>query len=56
MHYLEVEMHLDVTMRYLLCTKTSYKHLAKKFERAVLSCVGRDGSEIAVSLRRFFAR
>ena len=43
-------------MRYLLRTNTSYKHLAKKFERAVLTCVGRDGSEMAVSLRRFFAR
>ena len=45
----------DVTIRYLLRTNTSYKHLAKKFERAVLSCVGRDRSEMAVSLRRFFA-
>ena len=44
-------------MRYLLRTNTSYKHLAKKFERAVLTCVGRDGSEMAVTLRRlFFAR
>ena len=43
-------------MRYLLRTNTCFKHLAKKFERAVLSCIGRDGSEMAVSLRRFFAR
>ena len=43
-------------MRYLLRTNASYKHLAKKFERAVLTCVERDGSEMAVSLRRFFAR
>ena len=43
-------------MRYLLRTYTSYEHLAKKFERAVLTCVWRDGSEMAVSLRRFFAR
>ena len=43
-------------MRYLLRTNTSYKHLAKKFERTVFTCVGRDGSEMAVSLRRFFAR
>ena len=43
-------------MRYLLRTNTSYKHLATKFERAVSTCVGRDGSEMAVGLRRFFAR
>ena len=43
-------------MRYLLRTNTSYEHLAKKFERAVLTCVGRDGSEMAVCLRRFFVR
>ena len=43
-------------MRYLLRTNTSYKHLAFEFERAVLTCVGRDGSEMAVSLQRFFAR
>ena len=43
-------------MRYLLRTNTSNEHLAKKFERAVLTCVGRDGSEMAVSGRRFFAR
>ena len=40
-------------MKYLLRTNTSYEHLAKKFERAVLTCVGRDGSEMAVGLRRF---
>ena len=43
-------------MRYLLRTNTSYKYLAKKFERAVLTYVGRDGSEMAVSLRSFFVR
>ena len=43
-------------MGYLLRTNTSYEHLAKKIERAVLTRVGRDGSEIAVSRRRFFAR
>ena len=43
-------------MGYLLRTNTSYKHLAKKFKRAGLTCVGRDGSELAVSLQRFFAR
>ena len=43
-------------MGYLLCTNTGYKHLAKKFERAVLMRVERDGSEMAVSRRRFFAR
>ena len=37
-------------MRYLLRNKTSYEHLAKKFEREVLTCVGRDGSEMAVWL------
>ena len=41
-------------MRYLLPTNASYKHLAKKFERAVLTHVGRDGSEIAVCLQSFF--
>ena len=46
----------DVTMRYLLRTNTSYEHLAKKFERAVLTCVGQDGSKMAVCLRRFFVR
>ena len=43
-------------MGYLLRTNTGYKHLAKKFKRAVLTRVGRDGSEMAVSLRRFIAR
>ena len=43
-------------MRYLLRTYTSYEHLAKKFERAVLTCVGLHGSEIVVCLRRFFVR
>ena len=43
-------------MGYLLRTNTSYKHLAKKLERAVLARVGRDRSEMAVSRRRFFAR
>ena len=41
-------------MRYLLRTNTSNEHLAMKFERTVLTCVGRDVSEIAVCLRRFF--
>ena len=41
-------------MGYLLRTNTGYEHLAKKLERTVLTCVGRDGSEIAVWLRRFF--
>ena len=43
-------------MRYLLHTNTSNKHLAKKIERTVLTCVGRDGLEIVVCLRRFFVR
>ena len=43
-------------MGYLLRTNTGYKHLAKKSERAVLMCLGRDGSEMAVNRRRFFAR
>ena len=30
-------MRSDVTMRYLLRTNTSYKHLAKKLERAVIT-------------------
>ena len=42
-------------MRYLLLTNTSYEHLTKKFERVVLTCVGRDGSKMAVSVCRFFA-
>ena len=43
-------------MRYLLRTNTSYEHLAQKFERAVLTCVGRDGSEMVVCLRRLYVR
>ena len=43
-----------VTMRYLLRINTSYEHRAKKFERAVLTCVGQDSSEMVVCLRRFF--
>ena len=43
-------------MRYLLRTNAGYEHLAKKFDRAVLAYVGRDGSEMAVCLRRFFVR
>ena len=43
-------------MRYVLRTNTSYEHLIKKFERAALTCVGRDGSEMEVCLRRFFIR
>ena len=49
-------MHLMSQSEYLLRTNTRYEHLAKKFERAVLSCFGRDGSEMAVCLRRFFVR
>ena len=41
---------------YATSTNTSNEHLAKKFERTVLTCVGRDGSEIAVCLRKFFDR
>ena len=40
-------------MRYLLRTNAGYEHLAKKFKRAVLKHVGRDGSETAVCRRRF---
>ena len=43
-------------MRYLLRVNTSYEHLAKKFERAVLAHVERDSLEMAVCLRRFFLR
>ena len=43
-------------MRYLLRANASYEHLAKKFELAVLTCVGRDGSKMAVCLRKFFVR
>ena len=37
-------------MKYLLPTNTCYEHLGKKFQRTVLTCVGRDGSEMAVCL------
>ena len=43
-------------MGYLLRTNTGYKHLANKFERTVLTRVGRECSEMAVSRREFFAR
>ena len=43
-------------MRYLLRTNTGYEHLANKFERTVLTHVGRDGSEMAVCLRSFLVR
>ena len=43
-------------MKYLLPTNTGYKHLAKKFERAVLKHVGRDGLEMAVCVRSVFVR
>ena len=43
-------------MKYLLRTNTSNEHLEKKFERTVSTYFGRDGSEIAVCLRRFFVR
>ena len=42
-------------MRYLLRTNKGYEHLAKKFERAVFTCVGRDGSEMSACLQRFFS-
>ena len=41
-------------MRYLLRTNTGYEHLAMKFERVVLTCVGRYGSVMAVCLGSFF--
>ena len=41
-------------MQYLLRSCTGYEHLAKKFERAVLTHVGLDGLEMAVSRRGFF--
>ena len=41
-------------MRYLLRINTGYEHLAKKFEGVVLTYVGRDGSEMAVCVRRFY--
>ena len=40
-------------MRYLLRTNADYEHLAKKFKRAVLTLVRRDGSEMAICLRSF---
>ena len=43
-------------MRYLLRTNTGYEHLAKKFERAVLTHVERDGSEMAVCVQSIFVR
>ena len=43
-------------MRYLLRTNAGCKHRAMKFEQAVLTHVRRNGSEMAVSLRRFFVR
>ena len=42
-------------MRYLLRTNTGYEHLAK-FERAVLTHVGRNGSVMAVCQQSFFVR
>ena len=41
-------------MKYLLRAVTGYEHLAKKFERAGLTHVGRDGLEMAVCLQSFF--
>ena len=41
-------------MQYLLRTNTGYKRLAMKFKRVVLTCVGRDGSVMAVCLGSFF--
>ena len=43
-------------MRYLLRTNTDHKHLATKFEGAVLAHVGQDSSEMAVCLRSFLVR
>ena len=43
-------------MGYLLRTNTGYKHLAKKFERAVLTRVGRECSEMAVKVRLDWTR
>ena len=53
---LTVEMQLTSQwgIYYILTQVTNISQ--KKFERAVLTCVGRDGSEMEVSLRRFFAR
>ena len=41
-------------MKYLLLTNAGYEHLAKKFKRAVSTHIERDGSKIAVCVRRFF--
>ena len=41
-------------MKHLLQTNTSYEHLAKKFEQTVLTCIGRDDSEMAACLQKFF--
>ena len=41
-------------MRYFLRTNAGYKHLAEKFEQAVLALVGRDVLEMTVCLRSFF--
>ena len=35
---------------------TQVTNISQKFERTFLRCVGRDGSEIAVCLPRFFVR
>ena len=43
-------------MRNLLRTNKDFEHIAKKFERTILTQVGRDGSEIAVCLRSFLVR
>ena len=43
-------------MRYLLPIKTGYEHLAGKFERAVLTHVGRDGSVMAICVQSYFVR
>ena len=54
MHYFEVRNASDITMRYLLRPNTSCEHLAKKFQQTILTCVGRDGSEMAVCLGGVF--
>ena len=40
-------------MKHLLRTNTGYEHLAKKLERAFLTHVVRDGSEMVVCVRSF---
>ena len=40
-------------MRYLFRINTSNEHLANKFERAVLTCVVRDESEMTVCTKIF---